>query len=380
MNKTRTIIISISLLSGLLASCSLDKATDLFEDKGCIYKGVLAIQRESLSDWSLVSYHLEQEQEKDPEEVSPLKPESWKADEKEMEVLIGKHFGLYYPNYLELSPEKGILNMKDELVSQRPLMFAGDSTFVRYDKRSVLELAYKDRSVAVSLVLTNSSQRELSELKMSNNNGYRGYDALAGKPTNKGVFLFEKAAISIPSMGYKEYTGYLFGLQLPASVNLQFKDDSGLEYLIEVVDAYRPNIKNPKLYEAVIDLDEDALIAKGAKRTITSIEIDGKDIIFPAGGGTMVVDIKVVKRSRTYVKGQLLSTEETPITDYTYTTDGTDELQVEKIGDSKFRISGPANLGEKTRTKELHITTSGVTRMLTISQPAQGFEISGEIE
>lgn len=377
-NKRNTTIVLSLLLFGFLSSCSLEKATDLFEDKGCVYKGLLEIHREPMTDWSLVSYRLSEGEEGKSD--LPLDVVRWEAKEKTKEVLIGRHFGLYYPNYLVLSPESTKLSLTGDLVSKRPLMFAGKSTVVKYDERSILELPYKDHSVAVSLVITNSSQRQLSQVQLKNSNGYRGYDVLTDTPTDKGMFSFTKDPVTISSMGYKEYAGYLFGMELPATVQLHFWDDNGSEYLIEVVDAYKQNPKNPKSFEAVVDLDEDALIAIGAKRTITSIEIDGKDIVFPAGGGTMEVEVKVVKRSRTYVRGQLIETSETPVTDYTYSVKGSEEIQVEKIGSSKFRISGSANTGEQSRHAELHITADGVTRQLKITQPAQGFEITGEIE
>ena len=361
-----------------VSGCSLDKATELFVDKGCVYKGILEIDREPMADWSLVSYRLSEG--KGNTKQSPLEVNRWKAEEKSKEVLIGRHYGLYYPNSLELSPETAKLSLKTDMVSSRPIMFAGDGTIVKYDERSHLALSHKDRSVAVSLTITNSSTQQLSGVKVRNTNGYMGFDVLSGTPTDKRVFKFGQDPVPISSMGYKEYTGYLFGIELPASVLLEFKDNNGLEYLIEVVDAYKQNPKNPKLYESVIDLDEDALIARGAKRTITSIEIDGKDVVFPAGGGTMEVEVKVVKRSRTYVKGDLIETEETPINDYTYIVRGANEIKVEKIGNTKFRISGPANLGKEARNKELSITAEGVTRQLTITQPAEGFEITGEIE
>lgn len=372
----------LALLSTALGSCSMEKAVEMFADTGCVYYGILSVNRDARDDMQLVSYFLGGT----PSEVSMYPKETWANDEQEKRVQMGEHLVLYYPQKSVTLDEKKLeLSLPSGLLSEKPLPFDFKRVEVPYESEATADMVFSRQGTIFKINLTNSSTQNLIDVDITSSSAYLGYDILIGKPSKEGIFKHTKEPFNLESLGHRELLGYAFGVnkEKPIDITMTFRDQNGIEYIIsdDLKGIYKQDEKVSNLYVAHIDLTDDYLINMGAKTKVTAVEIDGKDLIFPPAGGKMTMDVKAVVRTKTYQYGKVIDSVDGAEVPWSFEVKGDQNIKVIREGNSLI-FTGPINDTPNARKVEVVVTATGkgVTRTFTITQKPYGFDISGEVE
>lgn len=251
---------------------------------------------------------------------------------------------------------------------------------VKYDEETVVEVLPKDISTGAKVILTNSSSEQVRNIDVTVSQGLVGYDCLSNKATTPSVFKYPGAPFDIASAGMHSQTGYLFGVTLPMTLHLSFRDGAGAEYLVEFEDAFKQDAKNKRLYVAELDLSEAGPEKAGVKRTVKAIRIDGRDVTFPSEGGEMTMDVKAYRVTTKYSGGKDLSRDEEEIP-FKYEVTGDEEILISYEAPHTFKITAGVNDTETARGRQIKVTADGVSRTFTITQPYRsGFTVKGEVQ
>lgn len=381
----KTIMTALCAVS-LLTLCGCRKESmQIFPDRDCLYTGKLTVHRQPRVDWQLATFQMTDD--KDSIAEGDLKPTLWRVDEMSKVVPIGVHKAIYLPQRLSKTmTEKGQVELQSEkesgfrVISSTPILMGSAEGEVKYDEETVVEVLPKDISTGVRVILTNSSSEQVRNIDLTVSQGLVGYDCLRNTATTPSVFKYPGQPFDIASAGMHSQTGYLFGVTLPMTLHLSFRDGAGAEYLVEFEDAFKQDAKNKRLYVAELDLSEAGLEKAGVKRTVKAIRIDGRDVTFPSEGGEMTMDVKAYRVTIKYSGGKELSRDEEEIP-FKYEVTGDDDILISYEAPHTFKITADANDTETARSRQIKVTADGVSRTFTITQPYRsGFTVKGEVQ
>lgn len=380
-NSFSLLTVATTLLGTLLASCSKETATGMFADIDCTYYGTLEVNRDIRKDMQLASFFMEG----NTTESAPYPMTEWTPEEKEKEVLMGEHLVVYMPKHVVLDRQKMVLSLPDQVVSSTPLLLDSKRAKVPYNDKVTVNMLTNTPGIGLKIDLTNSSSLDLSEINITSSSAYLQYSLLLKKPIEESSFKHTKAPFDLESLGHIEMLGYAFGIpeNKPIDMVMTFKDQNGVEYVIadDFKDIYKKDDKVSNLYVATIDLTDDYLINMGAKKKVTAVEIDGKDLVFPSAGGKMTMDVKAVVRTKTYQYGKVIDSVDGAEVPWSFEVKGDQNIKVIREGNSLI-FTGPINDTPNSRTIEVIVTAQekGVSRTFTVRQKPHGFDITGEVQ
>lgn len=359
----------------LLSSCQKEHL-DIFRDVDCIYKGFLEIQRQEKPEWKAISI-------KTDDDIPSS--EIWGQHERQKEVLIGEYLGLYCPDsyFKNYNPKTLTFSLPKSdgfyVAFPAPFRLGIDKGKVGYDETTVLTPIEKERTKGVKVILRNSSEKDLSDISIIVSKGITSYNVLTEQEGRPQSFKLSSELSKVDHASIKEVIGYVFDVVSPLNLDLNFKDNEDVEYLLNYTDAFSLSSTEHNTYVAEVDLSEAGLEKAGAKKTIRSIRIDGDDIIFPPRGGKMTLAVNAYAVTKVYQHGEVIDSSENTI-DYTYSLEGNEDLKITKVNDSLFEVEASSNLTKSDKVKRITITAGGVSRIITITQKAVGFNVGGEIQ
>lgn len=378
MKQTLLRITAVGCLLGciLMVSCTKERFS-LFSDKGCIYTGVLEVQRPTLSGFTLHTLRFESKGE------SVDTPRVWDDGEESKSVPIGLYLAVY-------GDEQSMKHVSWKSGTLEPLPFE-TSTATGYGDKIMMgcshgEVVYEDTLVllaqpkaltqAVHTQIVNNSSRVLSDLRIDVSKALVCYDLWNDKPTVERVISLVKEPLVFAKGDEHSLTNYIPSLEPHAAALVTFKDQDDVRYTLSFKQAYRHDNEG---YHAVIELTDSLMEAHGAIATRVRYVPSLAKVVLDGVGGRQSVSLtvsKVVIKSR---GGKEVSREEIPCSWTAVLEPENTDIRMEQVTEGLLFVVTPNN-SPSDRVATVVVTVEGESIRIPLVQLPNGLHnVEGEI-